>query len=244
VVEFKIQFSKYDYFGILIPGILFLLFIVLLLPFDVFINLNNTLISLDSLQFVITFLFGTGLLVIAYILGLILSGVGRWIIEDKIIKKSLGYPSINLFKLNMSAGDKKRLFKKYRIAYSSLFINKFNNSFKSVFGTNDYKGEDKFKLCFTIVKEYCPITFGRMNTFIALYGLNRTLSITFGINFIIYIFYSLYTLNLNLAIFSLILPLLSLFCFSNYLKFLRAYSDEIFRTFYIYSVKVEKRGGL
>ena len=263
MVEFKIKFSKYDYFGILIPGILFLIFIIPLFPFELLLNLNNILSTLNNIQFALNFIIGIGIVVIAYIFGLIFSGIGRWIIEGKIIKKSMRYPSSNLFYPNKGTGNapneiskdsvksekkekegdekKKRLFKTYKAPYSDKFINNFNDSFFDFFSQSDYSDEDKFKLCFTVVKEKCPITFSRMNTFIALYGLYRTLSITFVIISIIYLIYGIIIGNILLILSILFLPLLSLFCFSNYLKFLKAYSDEVFRTFYIYSIETKKR---
>ena len=86
MTEFKIKFSKYDYFGILIPGILFLISLILLFPFKLLLDLNNILSTLVNIQFALNFILGIGIVVIAYIVGLIFSGVGRWIIEGKIIK--------------------------------------------------------------------------------------------------------------------------------------------------------------
>ncbi|KKN13845.1 hypothetical protein LCGC14_1002160 [marine sediment metagenome] len=266
MVDLKIKFSKYDYFGILIPGILFLIFITLLIPFEFLVSLNLFFSDLENLLYFLIFIMGLGLIVITYIFGLLLSSIGRWLIEDKIIINFLEYPSHNLFFqeeslknesneiLKKSSGVKKKnqkikkrnsakkLFNKYRKPYSVSFINSFNNSFKDFFSENDYNEEDRFKLCFTIIKEKCPVTFSRMNTFIALYGLHRTLSITFIITFFIYLFYGLYIGNFLLILLIFSLPLLSLFFFSNYLKFLRAYSDEVFRTFYIYSIEKKIEG--
>ena len=237
MAEFKIKFSKYDYFGILIPGILFLISIIPLFPFELLLNLNNIIGTLGNIQFALNFIIGIGVVVFAYILGLIFSGIGRWIIEGKIIKKILRYPSSNLFIPNKGTGKtpneiskdslksekkekgedekkkdkKKRLFKTYKAPYSDKFINNFNDSFFDFFSQSDYSDEDKFKLCFTVVKEKCPITFSRMNTFIALYGLYRTLSITFIIIFIIYLIYGIFISNILLILSIVCLPLLTLF---------------------------------
>ena len=252
LVELKIAFSKYDYFGILIPGFLFLTCFFILIPEVIKILIGEMINFLPGLQLSSIFVFSISILVIAYITGLILSGLSRWAIEDFLIKKRMGYPSESLFKTNKTGGitgkkldllgDEKRnrqltIFKKYKVPYSDEFRNEFEKEFIRFFNNKRFTMEDKFKLCFNVIKEASPITFGRLSTFIALYGLYRTLSLAFLILTIFVLIRLVFYINLLMFFLLISFPLLSMFCFTNYLKFLKAYSDEVFRSFYIHAFK-------
>lgn len=236
MVDLKISFSKYDYFGIIFPGILLLIGFFLVIPTDVLINYGSLIDSFGELKFVFIFLIGLSIIFISYLIGIIISEFGAWLIEKKIIGIKLNYPSHNLFQ-----DSYKGKFESYRKPYSKTFQNQFNKIFNSYFENVNYQeDEDKFKLCFTIVKEKCPIAFARLNTFIALYGLSRNLSIAFLLLIPVFLYNLIVFLNLPLIIFIIICPLLSFFCFLNFLKFFRIYADEVFRSFYVYGLEIEK----
>lgn len=236
MVDLKISFSKYDYFGILIPGFLLLTIIVFLLPFELFFNLSSLLKLLGNLEFAFIFLIGLGIIVIIYLIGVIVSGMGYWLIEGKIISKKLKYPSNHLLQKN-ERNKSNKFFKKYRSSYSELFRNQFNKTFNDYFKEKNYDENDKFKLCYHVVKEKSPIAFQRLTTFISLYGLYRNLTITFMIGTFLFLYQIIITHNLIYLVLIFAFPLLSLFCFNNFLKFFRIFADEVFRSFFIYTLE-------
>lgn len=238
MVDLQLKFNKYDYFGIIIPGILFIFSIIVLVPFDIYLGLEIFFVSLSSLQSVYIFLISMALIVFAYVIGFVISGIGRWIIEEKIIGKKLKYPSENLFSTDETT--KKFFFQKYKKPYSKQFIGELIKSFNQYFKKIDFSEDDGFKLCFSVVKENCPVAFGRLTTFLSLYGLYRTLCIEFVLILIIFSIYSIFYVNALIVIILIFLPMLSVICFSNYLKFYKTYADEVFRSVYIYFLENKK----
>ncbi len=228
----KITFSKYDFFGILLPSIVLLIAITLILPYDFYSDLSLYLDNFIEFKFIMIGIFSVGIIVLCYIIGMLISGISNWIIEKKIIKKFLKYPSYNLFNQTSS-----KWFKSYNASYSHDFINKFNEKFNAYFGSDFEDEVDRFRLCFEVVKEHCPTSFGRLKTFISLYGLNRNLSITFLSIMVLYIIKSCFGFNSIFIIIIIISPLISYFNFVNFLKFFRIYADEVFRAFYIYQIE-------
>lgn len=229
----KITFSKYDFFGILLPSIVLLIAITLILPYDFYSDLSLYLDNFIEFKFIMIGIFSVGIIVLCYITGMLISGISNWIIEKKIIKKFLKYPSYNLFNQTSS-----KWFKSYNASYSHDFINKFNEKFNAYFGCDFEDEVDRFRLCFEVVKEHCPTSFGRLKTFISLYGLNRNLSITFLSIMVLYIIKSCFGFNsIFIIIIIIISPLISYFNFVNFLKFFRIYADEVFRAFFIYQIE-------
>ena len=247
MVDLNISFSKYDYFGILIPGIFALILVMLLIPSEFILNLGIYFTSLGNLEISFIFLISVGIIIVSYIIGLLLSGLGSWLLEDKIIGKKLNLPSQNLLKLNESDSESNetnsndRWFKRYRYQYSDKFRGEFLKEFDRFFkelGHNN--GDDVFRMCYHVVKEKCPNTFNRLGTFISLYGLYRSLTITFLIGFVMFLVHFILTTNALSLLFFISFPLLSLFCFYKYLQFFRAFSNEIFSSFYIYCLELKK----
>lgn len=234
MVDLKISFSKYDYFGIIIPGFTLLILILFLFPLEIFIELSNIINLFGGLEFAFIFLIGLAIVIISYLFGIIISGMGYWLIEGKIIENKLKYPSTHLFQTKETT---KSLFKNYRSKYSVQFRDHFNEVFINYFEKKNYKETDKFKLCYHLVKEKSPVAFQRLTTFISLYGLYRNLTITFIIGTFLYLYKIILTLNLLYLILILGFPLLSIFCFNNFLKFFRIYADEVFRSFFIYALE-------
>jgi hypothetical protein len=230
--ELKISFSKYDYFGIILPGFIILIFFIFIVPIEFYINIGILIDSFGNIGFVFVFFISIGTIIISYIIGSIISGIAYWLIEGLIITKKLKYPSYNLFK-NNNGRTSHKFFHDYRKQYTDEFKNNFNQVFHNYFKESKYEDIDKFKLCFHVVKENSSVTFGRLTTFISLYSLYRNLTITFFIGSILYLYNFIITLNF-IFLFFIGFLLLSIFCFTNFLKFFRIYADEVFRSFYIY----------
>ncbi|MFW9882070.1 MAG: hypothetical protein ACFFG0_54090, partial [Candidatus Thorarchaeota archaeon] len=111
--ELKISFSKYDYFGIILPGFVILIFIIFMAPLEFYINIGILIDSFGNIGFVFVFFIGIGIIITSYIIGSIISGISYYIIEGLIINKKLKYPSYNFFKNHYDKTSHK-LFHNYR----------------------------------------------------------------------------------------------------------------------------------
>lgn len=228
MIGLKISFSRYDYFGLILPGLLLISTILFYIPKGFYIALVAMLESYKDLKFVFIFLIGINLIFFSYLLGTVTSGIGSWLIEGYVIKEKLKYPSYNLFNKTDS-----KWFKNYRKTYSTTFIDQFDKVFKSYYKDIPFEGDDKFIVCFTYVKEKCPITYSRLSIFLSIYGLYRNLTICFIIIGAILIVYLILSFNLFIIVLIILSFIFSILCFFRYLKFFRIFSDEIFRSFYM-----------
>lgn len=235
MTDLKISFNRYDYFGLILPGVLLLISVLFIIPQEIYIGLGNSLESYKDLKFAFIFLIGVTLIFFSYLIGIFISSIGSWLIEGYIIKKKLKYPSYNLF------NDKdSKWFKSYEKSYSSTFIEQFNKIYNEYYNGISFQGDDKFMTCFTYVKEKCPITYSRLNIFLSIYGLYRNLTVCFIMIFLIFTIYFIFTLNLFILIIMLFSSGYFIICFYRFLKFFRIYSDEIFRTFYMHRYDILK----
>jgi len=75
VVDLKINFSKYDYSGLITPSIITLCFILFSFPISLYINLGSLLNSLGELKYIFIFLIGICLIIVSYITGLLISNL-------------------------------------------------------------------------------------------------------------------------------------------------------------------------
>lgn len=124
----KIPFNFFDFFGYLIPGLIFTIAIIWVLkPKDTYQEIFDFLISTKDLIYIVSFL----IIIIIYSLGHIVSSLGSYFFESLLVGKLLGYPSNNLF-----AGKEKNTwpFSSYGKNYSKEFRNSFNEKFKEHFG--------------------------------------------------------------------------------------------------------------
>jgi hypothetical protein len=214
----KNPFSFLDLFVYLFPGLIFFFTIAwLLTPEDKISEIWLFLSKTTDFKYILFFL----VLVIIYSLGHIVSSFGSFVFEKVLVKKILGYPKDNFFRKEKNSVWP---FMHYGFNYSEQFRERFQVIFENYFG--EFTHQDKFILCFTFVKENCPTTFGRINTFISLYDFSRNSATALIILGIVFFTKSYFVYGL--------LTLISAFLFtSRYLKFFQLHSDEIFRTFYI-----------
>ena len=237
----KSPFSFFDLFVYLVPGLIFSFTVVWFFLLE---NGASKIVDFFSNTKDFKYIFFFLTLIVAYSLGHVVSSLGSLIFEKLLVKKYLGYPTKNLFS---NEKNRKWPFKSYGNNYSPQFIEHFCKTLENYFG--EFENQDKFMLCFTFVKENCPTTFGRLNTFISLYSftfVKENCPTTFGrLN----TFISLYNFSRNsaaaLIVLSIslflksyflygIITLLLAFLFTfRYLKFFKLYSNEIFMTFYI-----------
>lgn len=217
-----IPFNFFDFFGYLIPGIIFTIAIIcVLIPDNTYQNTIDFFKSITDFKYIISFV----IVIMVYGLGHVVSSLGSYLFEGLLIGKWLGYPSENFFN---SKVKNTWPFPSYGNNYSKEFRNSFNEKFKERFG--DFNSFDKFILCFTYVKEKCPATLGRLNIFISLYDFSRNSAAALLILAIVSILRGYY-------LYAGILFILTFLFISRYLKFFRIYGDEIFRTFYVFKTE-------
>lgn len=216
-MDYKIPFNIFDFFGYLITGFIFEVFLFFSLKLQI-----SYILPFNS------YLIGAIIVISAYILGHIFAFLSSFIIEEIITKKSFGYPSKNIFdnpKTNKQAYDRnlqKALVKSYEE--------------KTGFKFNHY---NFFKFAFHYIKESSPVTFSRLGTFIALYDFSRNLCMLF-LTIAIWSFVN-FLLNGWPLYFIFISILFSLIFYLRFLKFFYLFADEVFRSFYIATIKRDGR---
>lgn len=246
-----IPFTLYDFFGYLLPGIVFWLTVILSLdatrisysildstkPLDVL----NKLIIFSQFERILKeypwFVSATSLLV-AYISGHLIASISSYFGERLFVENILGYPGEILFS-EKKKGIWPLILKKYFRPYSDEFIQKFKIVFKQKFDLSEPSSSDYFWLSFEYVAQHCPNAFARSMHFLNLYGFNRNISYSFLLSAIcssILLIYRGYPIPFLIPV---ILTLGSIPFYWNYLKLLRRLNDETFRAFYIYA-KEEK----
>ena len=237
MLDLDVSFSKYDYFVILIPGVLILILILIIIPPAFFVEIGQIIESFGSLNFAFVFIISVGLIIVSYLFGLLLSGFSAWLIEDQITSKWLSPPAVNLFQLEKRKTSK--LFRKYTQPYSVKFQEKFFDVFNDYFeGIDKEDANDIFRLCYHVVKEKCPNGYKRLSTFISLYGLYRSLILTFLIGFIIYLVNFILTMNPIALLLLIIFPFVCVFCYYKFLTYYRIFSDEVFSSFFTHRYDV------
>jgi hypothetical protein len=215
-----IPFNFFDFFGYLIPGIIFTIAIIwVLIPDNTYQKTIDFFKSIEDFKYIISVI----IVIMVYGLGHVVSSLGSYIFEGILVGMWLGSPSDNLFN---SKEKNTWPFSSYGKNYSKEFRNSFNDKFKEFFG--DFKEtKDRFFLCFTFVKEKCPATFGRLNIFISLYDFSRNSAVAL-------LFLAIVSILRGYYLYAGILFVLTFIFISRYLKFFRIYGDEIFRTFYVF----------
>ncbi len=228
MISLRVSFNRYDFFGLIFPGLLLIISIIFIIPQNYYIAIAESLESYKDLKFVFVFLIYISIIFASYLIGMIISSIGSWVIEGYFIKKKLKYPSYNLFNNKNS-----NRFKNYRKSYTNTFIEQFNKIFSSYYNGIEFNDDDKFILCYTYVKEKCPITYSRLSVFLSMYGLYRNLTVCFILILPILLVNFMLSLNFFMIFLMTISFFFSIICFIRYLKFFRIFSDEVFRSFYM-----------
>lgn len=239
-----LPFTLYDFFGYLLPGIVFWMTIILsldatrisysFLNSDTPLNLLEKLIIFSQFEGILKtypwFISATSLLV-AYISGHLIASISSLIGERFFVEFILGYPAHILFN-EQKTGFWPFLIRKYFRPYSEDFKNKFQERFKSKFDLNNPTSSDYFWLSFEYVAQNCPNAFARSMHFLNLYGFNRNISYAFLLSAL----FSLFILTSRNYPIPCLVPFILLLgsvpFYWNYLKLLRRLNDEVFRAFY------------
>lgn len=212
-MDYKIPFNVFDFFSYLIAGFLF----------EVFFFFAMGLGSRDILPFD-AYLMSAIIVIFAYILGHIIALFSSFIVEGIITKKFFRYPSENFF------DDPKTNKRAYEKSLQKALIKIYED--KTGFKFSHY---NFFKFAFHYVKESSPVTFSRLSTFSALYEFSRNLCMLFLI-MAVWSFVNFFSIGWPFYLI-LIFILLSLIFYLRFLKFFYLFADEVFRSFYVTSVK-------
>ena len=208
-MDYKIPFNVFDFFGYLITGFLFEVFLF----FGIGLRISDILPADIYLK-------GGLIIIFAYILGHIIAFFASLVVEGFIMKKFFGYPSENLF-------DNPKTNKK---AYKKDFQEALIKAYKDKTGLG-FDPHNFFKFAFHYVKESSPVTFARLGIFINLYDFLRNLCMLFLI-MAIWSFINFFFLGWPVYLFLLFIVLSVIFYF-RFLKFFNLFADEVFRSFYI-----------
>lgn len=245
-------FTLYDIFGYLIPGATFVILIWIGLHPEILkylIGLSYsvpTIIIILSKYWTIWIIIG---LVITYILGHIIASISSMLFEKIIIGECLKYPTYNMLpqniidehlgsKLNTKNKREKGVKKLNNILlgyrgsmgnetvkiFCDLFVKKFGEQGKSILLKDKF---NIFVLCFSSIKETCPLSYERIINYVSAYGFSRNSSMVF---FLAAIIVSILKFNL---LFMLTCLIIAFFLFRQYLKFLRRVNDETFYQFMV-----------
>lgn len=215
----KIPFTVYDFFGYLASGFLIILGFPCLPPW--------LLIKLDNMKLP-SWIF---LIIVAYVLGHVLSSLSKWLYELIIVRTFLKLPCINLLKPEESKVSKKaskKLFKVIFPEYSSAFPERVRKEIlKDGCADANKPRDEEIKALFD--EAYASVktnkdALSRLDTFLILYGFCRTVSLT------LLILGSAFLFRHNLMV-GIVGICLAIIMFLRYLKFIRQHSYELFLSY-------------
>ncbi|PYP38234.1 MAG: hypothetical protein DMD46_02645 [Gemmatimonadetes bacterium] len=209
----SIPFTVYDFFGLLSTGVIWLL------------GIDHAF----GMRWILGKQLGAGeavlWIVVSYVIGHINSQGAAWLFERQLVARRLGYPSTNLF----ADKNKKtpRLFKHYREPLPGETTKAILKRYESLSGSKS-PSEAMFIFCFNLVKERSPTTYGRLQTFLNVYGFCRNMS--FAALLLSVVFVAAAVIRGVYAM--LYLALISVFAaavlFFRYIKFFRLFGREVF----------------
>ncbi len=244
--EISLPFDVYDALGYLTPGVLFLVVLALVIGPDRLLPMTVPLNHIRNFWA----LYGLVFLMVSYLLGHVLSGLGKFLLEGTFIKLIGGHPSDYI--IGLVDEDRKnyftRLFRSATRRSNKKFENKFRAEYLTCFGV-EVPGsaatradkEDCFWNCRSYVTENYKATWDMSLRFLSLSGFFRTSSFTFLILFFAALFggVKLYPPALNIfgavistkVLFCAILLFLVIACFARFVKFIRTFEYGIVRGF-------------
>jgi hypothetical protein len=236
IKDAKTVFWAYDFFGYLLPGLLFIFGLFFTNP--KFHQMWHTLKENPNWFFVLT-LIGT-----AYILGHFIAALSSVILEKILIVRILKYPSDYL----LDTQDKNiyKITKKFKIPYVSTYSKEFIKQFlqleKEYYGQNLEKSERYWVLWSFIQRNHEP-TYRIAFHFVELTGLYRNICLCLMFFYISSYFWFLP--DYNVLTFRIICLISIVTMFFNYLKMLKRNTNTIYSGFYdimsYYNYKVKKQ---
>lgn len=210
MVEIKVPFSLYDFWGNIFPGIFLLSFIIIE-------NFRIDIISIDFLT-VSFFIF------VAYVIGQIIQGIG-YFFEKKYYGKFGKYPSIYLIQ-DSNNSLSKELRKKLKNAIQS----KFKVSTK-------IKEQEMFDLCYRYIIQ--KGIGERAERFLSLFGFYRGMIIASLIAFLFSIAnYLIFKMNTILIL--VLLIIFTIVFFYRFIHFGKRFAQEVYMQFYVTSITDKK----
>ncbi len=221
----KVSFWAYDIFGYLLPGLVLIIGLAKSIKW-VYDNIHNQLISGSYADYVI-------ILVVAYTIGHILSGLSSYALERLILRHILKWPTQQMFKPNDDTPKYyKILFPGYFRPYSKLFQDNVRDKLKKEFNIEPTQEHDIFWLCWSFVSGNHPVAYKRATHFLELYGFSRNMCMSFLL-LVPATWFSDWTNPINGYIWSLGALFAAWILFVNYTKLLRRLNDEVYRAFVV-----------
>lgn len=218
------KFNFYDFLAHFIPG--FLAICAFALLFLTPSEIGSLMAKTEPYKYIVS----TGLVLISYSVGHVISQLGSLLLERGLVRSWVGYPSENFF---IESKKNHWIFRDYRRSHSKDFAKRVKEAYEAKFNVA-FHHYDAFMTCFHFVKERSGPTLTRLNTFLAVYDFCRNTSMGLLLLTLGFVARGFVTTPSNFyyaagALF------FAVFFFYRYLKFYRQYDDEVFRTFYILS---------
>lgn len=213
----KIPFDPYDFFGYLASGLLVLVAMQMLLGFPQV--LGSGLSLLDSAL----------LLLAVYVAGQIVATPAKAILEDLVVDKILGPPSINLL-AEKKPRVKALLFPGYYKSLPEATRRKVLE--KAVSEGVSLSGEELFSYV-RYSRQVITNTnlSASLSTFLSRYGFSRNLAFTSVTVGVVFLCKGLLVGNHNLLKYAAAAIIAGVLLFYRYLKFIRQYSYELFSVY-------------
>lgn len=206
-------FSLYDFLGYLTAGVLYMLAADQIMDLE-WLGTANPPLQLQILW-----------LILAYAAGHANAHWASWLLEKHIARR-LGAPSTTLF----DRDTKRRLFKHYRTPLPEGTAQAILDKYERMAGLRQ-PGEDMFLFCYHLVKEECPQTLARLNTFVSLYGFARNLSFAAFVLAVGFTIAAIRGVGAHSRLLAAVSLLMAVTLFYRYLKFYRHFSIEVFASF-------------
>ena len=220
------KLSDYDIFGYLAPGLVLL--VVCDLTFGTTVFANGMTVTTGALVVIASYVIGHA------------TAAGAAFFWDRILVRGLmGMPTEILMRKRVKGGFAWRKWffsgffdplptevRKRVLSRAGFTEEEFDEA------PNDNWGERVFARAWPIIKRD-PVPYGRMESFLRLYGFCRNISFVAFVVALIFLIYpsASFGLPANSPVPALAALLISLVMFHRYLKFLRLYSFEVFSTY-------------
>ena len=223
IIMNNISFNLYDFFGYLASGLLILSVVDYVYTWE-WVNVRN--IPLGKITLII---------IVAYIIGHIVSHISNIILEDILLRKIIGPPEYYLLNNELNTKIKKCFPDNFKSLPENIRTKiKENAKQKGI----SCESRELFLHCHTVVKND-TIVHGRLLNVLNLYGFARNISLSLLIIAIILIISVINNSKMNnkldIEYLKLILSFLSIFfsyiMFLRFLKFYRQYRVEVFTTY-------------
>ncbi len=215
----EFPFDPYDFFGYLVSGL------IILFSLEMTIGVPRLLgQDLKPLDLVFVTL-------AAYICGQLAANPAQWFLEDLVVRRLLGLPSVNLMRHRASRSQLRRLFPGYFEHLPEAIQERVLANARSE-GLANPNGEDLFlHIRFRDYIRNDAALMGRLQSFLNKYGFSRNLCFVALLFSVCVLIVNPFELSSDMTRYGLLSVAAAILLFFRYLKFFRQYSYELFNSY-------------